>query len=452
MSIFGTDGVRGPAGVGVLSPQEVLRLGAAFAAALGGQGTVVVARDTRRSGGALNAALVAGLCGAGCDVLDLGVLPTPALSWTLSRTEGAVGGVMVTASHNAWMDNGLKLFAGDGTKVSGAVQDDTEARYLAMADAGDAGPFADVPGHHVDGHMDARGGYLQNLTGGRGRDDLAGRTVVIDHASGAAWQVLGPALRALGAHVISWAPRPDGVNINDGVGAVHPQATAARVLEHEAWAGVCVDGDGDRIVLIDEQGEIRDGDSILGFLAGQWQDEGALGGDAVVGTVATGMGLQAFLTERGLTLHRTDVGDRHVAARMTAEGLRLGGESSGHVITPDLCPSGDGTRVAVEVLVRIARAGMAPSVALGAVPRFPAAHRKVPAPVKPPLDSLTGLSAVLAEADAALTPLGGRQLLRYSGTESILRVLVEGPQTELVEGWASRLAEAAGDALAAAAS
>jgi phosphoglucosamine mutase len=271
---------------------------------------------------------------------------------------------------------------------------------------------------------------------------------VVDHAAGAAWQVLGVALRSMGASVVSAAPRPDGVNINEGVGAVHPEAAAARCVELGAWAGLCVDGDGDRIMIIDETGAVHDGDAIVGFLAARMHEAGTLQGGEVVGTITTGMGLQAFLAERGIALHRTAVGDRHIAARLRQTGGNLGGESSGHVLTPDLCPSGDGSRVGIEVLALAATGDAALSELLGAVPRYPTGHRKVPVVAKPPLTELASLRAVLAAADAELAGCGGRQLLRYSGTEAILRVLVEGRDDALVQRWADRLADAAKNAIA----
>ena len=443
MSIFGTDGVRGPAGQGLLAPLEATRLAFAFAQTLGG--SVAIARDTRRSGAMLHGAVVAGLTTAGATVHDLGVLPTPALAWYLSQHDELSGGLMITASHNAWPDNGLKLFAGDGRKVSDAVQEACEAAYGALL-SGEA-LLEGAPGPLVDAHFDARRGYLESF----GRSlALSGFTLVVDHAAGAAHQILAPALKGSGAATVALAPRPDGTNINEGVGAVHPEAAAARVATSGAWGGVVVDGDGDRIAIVDELGGVHDGDAILGFLAARWQEEGLLVGDVVVGTVTSNGGLEAFLKGRGLRLERTPVGDRHVSAAMERLGANLGGESSGHVLTPDLCPSGDATRVALEVLRRAALLDAPLSELLGAVPRFPSASRKVAARLRPSLDSLLGLQEVRQEADSALAAAGGRSLLRYSGTEPVLRIQVEGPDADLVETWADRLAAAADTALAAA--
>lgn len=442
MSIFGTDGIRGPAGQGLLAPVEVTRLAFAFGRAV--SGPVAVARDTRRSGAMIHGAVVAGLCTAGATVHDLGVLPTPALAWFLAQREELAGGLMITASHNAWPDNGLKFFAADGTKISDSAQAACEAAYDELSQG--RVEAAGAPAARIDAHFEARQGYLESL----GRSGaLSGLTVVVDHASGAAHQVLGVALKASGAATLPLAPRPDGVNINDGVGAVHPEAAAARVVASGAWGGVVVDGDGDRIAIVDEAGRVHDGDAVLGFLAARWQQEGLLAGDVVVGTVTSNGGLELFLNDLGLRLERTPVGDRHVAAAMTRLGANLGGESSGHVLTPDLCPSGDATRVALEVLRRAAALDAPLSELLGAVPRFPSAQRKVAAGHRPPLESLPALVGAQEQAHLALTPSGGRTLLRYSGTEPVLRIQVEAPHADLVEAWADRLAAAAAEAITA---
>jgi phosphoglucosamine mutase len=440
MTLFGTDGVRGPAGRGPLSPIAVTRLAYAFAQTV--DGPVAVARDTRRSGPMILGAVVSGLTAAGADVHDLGVLPTPALAWYLSCHEGLGGGLMITASHNAWPDNGVKFFAADGTKITDATQDACEAAYAALV-AG--APLEGEPAGVQDVHFDARRGYLESF--GRSMA-LEGKTLVLDHASGAAHQILGPALKASGAMTLPFAPVPDGCNINEGTGAVHPDAAAERVVSTSAWGGVVLDGDGDRIAIVDEQGTVHDGDAIVGFLAAQWQAEGRLIGDTVVGTVTTNGGLEAFLQERKLKLERTPVGDRHVSAAMVRLNANLGGESSGHVLTPELCPSGDATRVALEVLRRAATLDRPLSELLGAVPRYPSANRKVAAGHKPPLEGLSTLQSVVAAAEAELAAVGGRSLLRYSGTEPVLRIQVEASESDLVEAWADRLAAAAVEAIA----
>ncbi len=435
MSLFGTDGVRGPAGVGPLSADGALRLAASFAEALGGSGAVAVARDTRRSGGMLSAAVIAGLCSAGVDVIDLGVLPTPGLSWFLHQRGDVVGGVMITASHNPWQDNGLKLFAADGGKISDDLQDLTVAVYR------DGGTWEGPPGTCVDLAAEAGAGYLESLqsSAADAPRPLQGWTLVVDTASGAAWRVLPQALARAGATVIELAPPPDGQNINEGLGAVHPEAVAAAVVTHNADGGVAVDGDGDRIMLSDERGVVHDGDAILGFLAARMQADGSLRGGVVVGTKTSNSGLAQHLRGLGLDLLRADVGDRNVSALMASRGANLGGETSGHVLTPDLCPTGDATRVALDVLRRAALLGMPLSDSLGAVPRYPVSTAQVRVGSRPDLESLPALTSLLQEATAALEPTGGRHLLRYSGTEPVLRIQVEGPDAAVVRSWVERI-------------
>jgi phosphoglucosamine mutase len=436
MSIFGTDGVRGRAGDGVLTPEGARQIGLAFARVLpGASPRVALARDTRESGHWLRDALVAGLTAQGADVEDLGVLPTPALSSWLAERAEADAGVMVTASHNPWQDNGIKLLGPDGRKASDALQDACEQ---ALAEGA---PAVAAEGVVVDLSAEALAWYRASLVAGR-EGSLTGRLLVADDAAGAAWQVLTPVLEACGATVIPFAPEPDGRNINDGIGAVHPGKAGELAAARGAWGGVVVDGDADRVQLVDEQGTVHDGDAILGFLAERMTAEGALAGGAVVGTVTTNGGLERFLAERGIGLVRTPVGDRHVAEAMATRGCNLGGEYSGHILMPHLCPTGDGVRVALLVLARAAAEAEPLSVLLGAVPKYPSGYRKVPdGGNRPAVDAILvdpAIAPVLAEVEGA----GGRTLLRYSGTEPILRVQVEGQDADLVEAWADRLADA----------
>lgn len=448
-SIFGTDGVRGKAGTGVLTSLESLRLGAALVECLGGtSGRIALARDTRESGDLLLSSVAAGIQGAGGTALNFGVLPTPGLALLVESLPECVAGVMVTASHNPWWDNGLKFFGGDGHKLSEQDQARLEDTYRVARDTDEVPGAGRASGSLEDKSAWAEEAYLAALIGGA-RCRLDGRTIVVDHASGAAWNVLPRVLSELGANVVGVAPDPDGRNINQGTGAVHPEKAARKVVEVGAWAGVVVDGDGDRIYLVDEGGVIHDGDAIVGVLAGALSREQGLRGGAVIGTVTTGAGLEAFLAARGIDLIRTAVGDRHVAVAMDENGCNLGGESSGHVLTPDLCPSGDGSRVAIELLGRAITSESSLSELLRAVPRFPIARRRVDAGLRPPLEGLSGLQDVLREADEVLAAADGRQLLRYSGTEPVLRVQVEGKDADLVEAWADRIAAAANEAIIA---
>lgn len=435
MSIFGTDGVRGHAGQGVLTPDGACSVGLAFARVLpGDHPRVALARDTRESSGWLRDALVAGLKAAGALVEDLGVLPTPALSSWLADRLGTAAGVMVTASHNPWQDNGIKLLGPDGRKASDALQNACEAAL-------DRPPTRAVaPGSEENLADEALTWYRASLVAGR-EGSLAGRVLVADDAAGAAWQVLTPVLEACGAAVIGLAPKPDGRNINLGIGAVHPGRAGELAATRGAWGGVVVDGDADRVQLVDERGAVHDGDAILGFLAERMAADGTLRG-AVVGTVTTNGGLERFLADRGIGLVRTPVGDRHVAEAMANRGCNLGGEYSGHILMPHLCPTGDGVRTALLVLARAASEAEPLSTLLGAVPKYPSGYRKVAdGGSRPDLDVILAdpaVAPVIAEVEAA----GGRTLLRYSGTEPILRVQVEGQDADLVEAWADRLADA----------
>jgi phosphoglucosamine mutase len=448
MSMFGTDGVRGPVGQGLLRVEECFRF-AAVAAELWraeGIGRVAIARDTRRSGGMLASALITGLTRGGIAVEDLGVLPTPALSWWIARSPEVGVGFMVTASHNPWADNGIKLFGADGAKLSDTAQERLEAAYERAAAGRIVPEAAALPGGLDDVGTKARFQWLDDIV--PAGEPLRGRSIAADAAMGAAWSCLEEALARAGASVLSPTGVPDGMNINEGCGAVHPEALAAIVRETGAWAGVALDGDGDRVVLVDDRGAVHDGDAILGFLAGCWAKEGRLRGGSVAGTVATNGGLEAHLSALGLGLVRAAVGDRNVASEMGARGLNLGGESSGHILTPDLCPTGDGARVALLCLAAIAAAGTTPSSALGAVPRFHVAHRKVQVTARPDLASVTSLVSVVDAAEAELAVCGGRTLLRYSGTEPVLRIQVEGADAAMVESAADRIASTARTVLA----
>jgi phosphoglucosamine mutase len=439
MGLFGTDGIRGRAGEGMLAPEPLRALGQAFGSALGG-GVVAVARDPRESGAAFRSLVLEGLRASGLEVRDLGVLPTPALSWAIAADGALVGGVMITASHNPWYDNGLKFFGGDGKKASDALQERTESLYEELSAAGLEGGAGLAPPASEDSDRvgnQVRQAYLETLRGPR-----IDRLLVYDDAAGAAAGLLLEALGG-GADRIAVAGDPDGRNINEGVGAVYPEAARLKVLDHGAWAGFVVDGDGDRIMLIDERGTVHDGDAILGFLADRMQTAGTLTGGAVVGTVTTNGGLESYLAHRGLSLVRTPVGDRHVAAAMREHGCNLGGEASGHVLTPDLCPTGDGIRVGLQVLRAADRMDRPLSELLGAVPKFPSARREVPdGGRRPSIDRLLD-GPELRPAFDRIAAGGGRPLVRYSGTEPYLRILVEGPSTELVESWANELAAAA---------
>jgi phosphoglucosamine mutase len=394
----------------------------------------VVGRDTRRSGPRIEADLVAGLCGSGADVLRVGVLPTPAVAW-FAQTRGAPAAV-ISASHNAYTDNGIKLFAPGGGKIPDEWQTGIEAALAAPRSA--SSPSARA-GH--DGHVtDAASDYVRHLTevlSGRRLDGLA---VVVDCAHGAASETAPAALRALGADVTVLAAAPDGTNINDRCGSTHPQALQTAVRERGAAVGLALDGDADRIIAVDERGELVDGDRILAVLALDRHERGALPGAAVVATVMSNLGLRRALAAHGIDLVETPVGDRHVLAQLEARGLVLGGEQSGHVIVRDLATTGDGTLTGILLLDVIARRDRPLSELAAVVQPLPQVLRNVGGIERAAVDA----APVQAAVAAAQHELGddGRVLVRPSGTEPVVRIMVEAPTPEQADAVAERIAAA----------
>ena len=423
---FGTDGIRGVAGRPPLTVGLALRLGRALAAAL--PGSVVIGRDTRQSGPALRDALSAGLLAGGADVVDLGVLPTPAVAGEVLR-RGAACGLVVTASHNPYADNGIKVFGPDGTKVDDAL----ELQLERDLDAVDLDALGD-PGRWHEDAAGARDAYLASL---RPAEAWArGLRVVGDAANGAASAVAGPALAAAGAQVEVLGDAPDGVNINRGCGALHPENLSARVRAGAADLGIALDGDADRCIVVLEDGDVLDGDVLIALLALH------RGLDQVVGTVMSNEGGVRHLAERGVALHRAAVGDRNVMLMMQQRGARLGGESSGHVIQLDRGPAGDGLATALAALELRHGQGRALAEAASGIRCYPSVLEAVRVADKVPLERLPGLAAATAAAEQRLDGRG-RVLIRYSGTEPVLRVFVEGADLDQVKVECSALVGAA---------
>ena len=426
MRLFGTDGVRGRANEGHLTAEVALRLGAAagrYFRREGGDGTaahrVVIGKDTRLSGYMLEYALTAGLCSTGMNVLLLGPVPTPAVG-LLARSMRADLGVMISASHNPADDNGIKFFGPDGFKLS----DEAEAEIERMV--ADGVPLA-APGRigrarRID---DGRGRYVEyaKTTVPPGMS-LEGLRVVVDCANGAAYRAAPDVLSELGATVIPIGVSPDGRNINDGVGSTHTAAAAAAVLAHGADVAIALDGDADRVMVLDAQGRVADGDQLMALLAARWAGEGRLRGGTLVATVMSNLGLERFLAARGLALHRTRVGDRHVVEAMRAGGYNLGGEQSGHIVMTDYATTGDGLIAGLQFLAEMVRTGR---------PAAELMHSFEPVPQRlenvrhgaggAPLDA-AGVRAAIAGAEAALAGRG-RLLIRASGTEPLIRVMAE---------------------------
>ncbi len=437
---FGTDGVRGTANRAPMLPETMLRL--AQAAALqfrrgAYRHRVVIGKDTRLSGYMLEPALVAGFISAGMDVVLLGPLPTPAVAM-LTRSLRADLGVMISASHNPYQDNGIKLFGPDGYKLSDAVELEIEKALTTDLGAQMAAPDALGRAQRID---DARGRYIEFVKASFPRvQRLEGMKIVLDCAQGAAYRVAPAVLYELGAEVISLGITPDGTNINAGCGAMHPLALQQAVVAHGAQLGIALDGDADRLVLADEQGAIADGDAILALIAQSWQQTGQLRGGAVVATQMSNLGLERFLNSLSLKLIRTPVGDRYVVEQMRRMGCNLGGEQSGHIVCGDLATTGDGLVAALQVLAVLRDRSQSLSQALGFFKTVPQILRNVRV-ATPAILEEPKIVRLIAEAESALAS-SGRLLIRKSGTEPVLRVMAESDDAALVEEWVLRLCEA----------
>ena len=435
---FGTDGVRGDARAD-LTAEAAERLGRAGAEILGGQG-FAVGRDTRASGPALAEAVHRGVAAAGGSSVDLGVLPTPAVArWCADRR---VAGAVVSASHNPWFDNGVKFFASGGLKLDDAAQARVQARFEAAV-AGPGGPAGAAVRSEAEA---ARQGHMDAVAASIGGRDLAGLSVVVDGANGAASAVGPECLRRLGASVRELNTSPDGRNINEGCGSTHPEGLRAAVVESGADAGVAFDGDADRVVAVDGAGNLVDGDQIIAVCALDRRRRGALPGPGVVVTVMANGGLCSALAAEGIEVVETAVGDRRVLEALDRRGLALGGEQSGHVIFRDLATTGDGLLTAVQLLDALKRSGRdLASLAAAAMTRRPQvlAEVRLQAPVG-------GLEARLAPAAAAAAERlagAGRVLVRPSGTEPVVRIMVEADDHAAARAEADRLASEVAAAL-----
>ncbi|MGE0407993.1 MAG: phosphoglucosamine mutase [Amphiplicatus sp.] len=429
--IFGTDGVRGLANAAAMTPERLLRLGLAAGRVFKNgahRHRVVIGKDTRLSGYMIEPALTAGFAASGMDVFLLGPLPTPAMAM-LTRSLRADLGVMISASHNPYQDNGVKFFGPDGYKLS----DDTELeieRLMAedanegLAEAADLGRVKRID--------DAGARYIEfaKSTFPR-RLSLDGLRVVIDCANGAGYKVAPTVLWELGAEVKPLGVEPNGFNINRGVGSTATKAMQEAVLNYRADIGVALDGDADRVIICDEKGEIVDGDQILGLIAKSWKEKGALRGGGVVATIMSNLGLEKFLGGIGLNLHRTQVGDRYVVEAMRAKAMNVGGEPSGHVILSDHATTGDGLVTALQVLAVVAAEGRKVSEVCRNYEPFPQHLDNVRFKGASPLENPAVREAIKA-GEARLGQLG-RVLVRKSGTEPLIRVMAEGEDEKRVK-------------------
>jgi len=426
-TLFGTDGIRGEAGVPPLDAATVSKVGAALATSLGRRSvSVVVGCDTRESSEGIVAALTGGIVAQGGSVRFAGIVPTPAVAW-LTRELKADAGVSISASHNPWKDNGIKIFSAEGRKLPDEVEAAIERRIAAAAHAAPAGTALE---------SSLARNYVTHLAGSLPHR-LDGLRVVVDAAHGAAFEVAPAAFRASGADVLARNVAPDGRNINEGCGALHPAGMARAVVETTAALGIALDGDADRIIVADDKGTLLDGDDVLYLWTLELEREGRKP-EAVVGTVMSNWGLEKALKDRGVCLIRAAVGDRYVVEEMEKTGTLLGGEQSGHLIRADLTTTGDGTLTGLHLAALLAASGKK----LSAQPRFvhtPQVLMNVRVKERVPFNEIPGFADARRAAEERLAG-NGRLLLRYSGTEALARVMVEGADSALVDAVASDLA------------
>ncbi len=439
-SYFGTDGVRGPYGGPVVNEAFVARLGAAAARWLESRGVrsgkVVIGRDTRASGASLARAIGAGLAKGGARPVSVGIVPTPAVS-RAACLGGAALGVAITASHNPASDNGIKFFGADGAKLSDADEAAIEA-FIGPPGLAEPG----VPGDHELAGEAILESYINAAARILPPGSLRGWRIALDTANGATCASTPAVFCALGAEVICIGDHPNGLNINEGVGSEHPAGLAKLVLMGGAKFGTAHDGDGDRCVLCDESGSVLDGDEVLAILATHALARGTLANKTLVVTVQSNLGLDKAVESAGGRVVRSAVGDRYVAEMMRAEGALLGGESSGHILSLDLSPTGDGLTAALKVAAVMEQTGRPLSELRKILRKFPQLSAALTVRERKPVDTLPGLSGAIRSLEKDLGS-SGRVLVRYSGTEPKLRLLVEGPTQEAVASGIGRLSAAA---------
>lgn len=450
--LFGTDGVRGQANAGVMTAENAMQIGRAVGLLMRGNSRhdrvrVLIGKDTRRSGYLFENAMVAGLCSVGADAYVVGPLPTPGIAF-MTIGMRADAGIVISASHNPFGDNGIKIFGQDGFKLP----DDMEAHIEDLLAHPEPLQAALTQGaeigraYRVD---DAWGRYTVKLKHSFPNDlTLDGLKIAVDAANGAAYKLAPMVFEELGAEVVLIGGKPNGVNINEGCGALHPENLAKAVVEHGCHIGVALDGDADRLVLVDEHGKVIDGDHVMALCATRGQSQGWLRGGAVVATVMSNFGLEIALNEAGLRLIRTDVGDRLVVDAMRKGGYNLGGEQSGHLVFLDHATTGDGVLAALQVLAIAVREQKPISELVQVMQTVPQVLINLPVREKPPIPSMPGVWALIAEAERDLIG-SGRVLVRYSGTERKCRVMVEGRDAEEVRRHADRIADSVRSAIGA---
>ncbi len=423
MELFGTDGVRGLAG-GKLNAMNVMKL--AIAAGIHLKKTskynkILVGKDTRRSGYMIENALVSGLTSVGFDVVQIGPMPTPAVAF-ITENMRCDAGIMITASHNPYYDNGIKFFDEQGNKFSKSSEleienvfhnmEEIEGAFVTKKEIGRSVRIDDVIGRYI---VHIKNSFPKSFS-------LYGKRIVVDCANGAAYIVAPTVLRELGAEVILLSHEPDGYNINTNCGATHPETLSEKVIETRADIGIALDGDADRIVIVDEKGDVVDGDRLIGALALHLKNEKKLANKKVVSTVMSNQALADFLASHGLELERSDVGDKHVLEIMKKVGSNFGGEQSGHVIFSDFAKTGDGLVSALQAFAYMIETNKTASEAFDIFELYPQEQANIKISHKLPIDEIAGVKELFEEIES----LGIRHLVRYSGTENLMRILLEG--------------------------
>ena len=443
--LFGTDGIRGVANEYPITPEVALRIGRAVARVLRaqykGRHKVVIGKDTRVSGYMLETALTSGLVSEGARVLLTGPVPTPAVAH-LTKSMACDAGIMLTASHNPFADNGIKIFGPDGYKLNDALEEEIEAIILGEEPAPTKVRLGKAV--RID---DANGRYIEFAKASIGDKNLRGLKVVVDCAHGAGYFV-GPLIfEELGAEVITLGTAPDGYNINEGVGSLHPEKAATLVKEHQANLGICLDGDADRVIFVDSNGQVVSGDRVLCLCAIALKSQGKLRNNTLVTTIMSNLGLRDALAAHGIALEQAQVGDRHVLERMRDGNFSFGGENSGHLIFSDFATTGDGIVSALMVLSVIKASGKSLAELADCMTEYPSELVGLNVKEKPPLETVPEIKAAMENAEAELGN-DGRILVRYSGTEKKLRILVEAKDAQLAKTHCSNITQAAKSTIA----
>ena len=440
MKLFGTDGIRGRANQSPMTGEMAFEIGRAAAYVLKkkhGRNMILIGKDTRLSGYMLESALTSGMCSMGMDVVLVGPMPTPGIAF-VTRSLRVDAGIVISASHNPYDDNGIKFFSSEGFKLPDSIEREIEEAVFSGS-LKDIRPLGSEIGkaHRVD---DAAGRYIEYVkaTFPKGMT-LEGVKVVVDCANGASYKITPFVLDELGAEVIAINNKPDGKNINAGCGSTHPQAMQKEVLKHKAHIGIAHDGDGDRTIFCDEKGEIIDGDKIMAICAIDMKKEKRLKNNIVVTTVMSNLGFEVFLKKSGIKIVRTQVGDRYVVEEMLRQGCNLGGEQSGHIVFMDHNTTGDGAISALQVLAVMCKTGKPLSKLASGIPIYPQVLLNVPVPKPKSIEKFPAVMSAIKKAEKELR--SGRILVRPSGTEPKIRIMVEGSSMHKITALAEELAE-----------